>query len=128
MKNFKSILLLILVFLAGIAVGIVGTRIVVRRMVEQAILQPGKVQSLAEARLTRKLNLNPQQREKLHGIFQDMHGELKGLRHEYEPQAIKILSRANDQINAMLTPEQQALYEQWKREDHPLLRAIKQSQ
>jgi len=128
MKNLKSILLLIFVFLAGIAVGVVATRIVARRMVEQAILQPGKVQSLAELRLTQTLRLNSQQQEKLHGIFQSMHGQLKNLRHEYQPQATKILSGANDQINAMLTPEQQALYEKWKQEDHPLLQAIKQQE
>ena len=126
MKNFKSILLLILVFIAGVAIGVVATRTVARRMVEQAILDPGKVQSLAEMRLSRQLQLNPQQQEKLHKVFQDMRSQLKTLRHEYQPQATKILSGANDQINAMLTPEQQALYEKWKREDHPLLRAIKQ--
>lgn len=126
MKNIRSILLLVFVFSSGIAVGIVGTRIVVRRMVEQAILNPATVQSLAENRLARRLSLKPQQQEKLHQIFQDMHGQLKTLRHEYQPQAIKILSHANDQVNAMLTPEQQALYERWKQEDHPLLEAIKQ--
>ena len=51
MKTLKLVLLLALVFLAGAVVGVVGTRAVVRRVVQQAMLHPERVQNLMERRL-----------------------------------------------------------------------------
>jgi hypothetical protein len=52
---------------------------------------------------------------------------LKDLRQEYRPRVILVLSNANNQITALLTPEQLARFEKWKKENHPLLEAIKRN-
>ena len=127
MKTFKTILLLALVFFAGIVIGVVGTRAVVRRVVQQAILHPEKVQAVMEVKLTRNLRLDNGQQVKLHQILSDAHGRLKDLRQQYRPQLAEVFSNANGQIIALLTPEQQARFEKLKLENHPLLQALQQS-
>jgi hypothetical protein len=126
MKNFKLILLLALVFLAGVVAGVVGTRAVVRRIVNEAAVHPERVQAVIERSLTLRLRLDNEQQAKLHGILSDTHDQLKDLRREYGPQFTLIISNANGQITAMLTPEQQARYEALKQKNHPWLRAIQQ--
>ena len=127
MKNFKSILLLALVFFAGVVIGVVATRSVVRHVVREAILHPEKAQAVIERSLTRKLRLDNGQQVKLHQILSDAHGQLKDLRQQYRPQLVEIFSNANEQIIALLTPEQQARFEKLKLENHPLLQALQQS-
>jgi hypothetical protein len=124
MKNWKSILLLALVFLAGLAVGVVGTRVVVRRVIQQAIAHPQRLQAFVERDLARKLQLDDQQRVALRIILTDTRGQLQTLRQQYQPQSAEIFRGANEKIMALLTPEQQALYEKLKQENHPLWRAM----
>jgi Spy/CpxP family protein refolding chaperone len=128
MKTFKSLLLVALVFLAGVAVGVVGTRIVVRQVMGEVIAHPETVPSRIERNLAFRLRLDSGQRAKLYEIMSGTHEQLKDLRQEYRPQVILVLSNANNQITALLTPEQLARFEKWKKKNHPLLEAIKRNQ
>jgi Spy/CpxP family protein refolding chaperone len=128
MKTFKLILLLSLVFFAGIVIGVVGTRAVVRRVVQQALLHPEKVQADIERRMTRQLRLDNSQQAKLHEILSGSHAQFDDLRGKYVPQVVSILNQADGQITAMLTPEQQARFEEMKRKNHPIMRAIQTNQ
>ena len=125
MKNWKSLLLLALVFFAGVAVGVVGTRVVVRRVMQQAITHPERVQSLMERNLTRRLRLDNEQQVKLHEILTDARGQLSGLRKEFQPQAAAVLRDTDGKITALLTPEQQVRYEKFKERNWPALRMLK---
>ena len=127
MKNFKSILLLALVFFAGVVIGVVATRSVVRHVVRDAILHPEKVQAVMERNLTRRLRLDNEQQAELQQILSDAHGQLKDLRRQSRPQLAEIFSNANGQIIAILTPEQQARFEKLKQENHPLLQMLQQN-
>jgi hypothetical protein len=126
MKNWKSILLLGLVFFAGVAVGVVGTRVVVRRVVQQALAHPERVQFLLERNLTRKLRLDADQQVKVHDILTDARGQLRELRQEFQPQAAGVLRGTNEKISALLTPEQLARFDQLKGEERPLVRLLRQ--
>jgi len=128
MKTFKLSLVLALVFLAGMVVGVVGTRAVVRHVVQQAILHPERIQVFIERRLTRQLRLDNGQQIKLHEVLSGSQTQLKDLRREYAPQISTVISNADQQITAILTPEQQARYEEMKRKNHPFLQAIQQGQ
>ncbi len=128
MKKIKLLLVVALVFLAGMATGVVGTRIVVRHIVGEAISHPESVPTHIERNLTFRLRLDNGQRVKLHEIISEAHGQLKDLRREYRPKVVLVLSNANDQIIALLTPEQAARFDKWKKENHPLLEAIRQNQ
>jgi hypothetical protein len=122
MRNWKSVLLLVLVFLAGIAVGVVGTRAVVRRVVQQALVHPERVQSLLERNLTRRLRLDNEQQVKLHAILTDTRSQMTDLRKEFQPQAAAVLQDTDKKISALLTPDQQARYEKFKERGWPMLR------
>ena len=125
MKNWKSILLLALVFFAGLAVGVVGTRVVVGRVVQQAIAHPERVQSMMERNLTRRLRLDNDQQVKLHDILTDARGQLTTLRKEVQPQAAEVITDADKKISALLTPDQQARYDKFKERNWPALRALR---
>jgi hypothetical protein len=127
MKLFKSLLLLTLVFFAGVVAGVVGTRAVVRHVVGEAILHPEKMQSAMERSLTRRLRLDNGQQVKLHQILTDAHGQLKALRAEYQPQFFEVVSNAGGQIGAMLTPDQRVKFEKMKAENRPLMQAVQQN-
>lgn len=126
MKNWKSILLLVLVFFAGLAVGVVGTRVVVRRVVQQALTHPERMQSLMERNLTRRLRLDDEQQVKLHEILTDARGQLTDLRKQFQPQAAVVLTDTDQKINALLTPAQQVRYEKFKDRNWPALRALRE--
>jgi len=126
MKIFKSILLLGLVFAAGIVIGVVGTRTVVRHFVGQAILHPERAQLFMEHALTRRLRLDDEQQVKLHDILTETHTQLKDVQREYRPRISEIMSNADGQITAMLTSAQQEKFQQLKSQNHPLLQAIQQ--
>jgi hypothetical protein len=115
MKNWKSFLLLVLVFLAGIAVGVVGTRTVARHLVRRAIAEPERLQNFVERDLAWKLRLDKAQRVQLHDILSGSRVQLRELRQQIQPQSALILSNANAQITAMLSPEQQARFEEFKK-------------
>ena len=125
MKNWKSLLLLALVFFSGVAVGVVGTRVVVRRVVQQAIAHPEKGQFLMERNLTRKLRLDHGQQVKLHEILTETRTQLRDLRQEFQPQTAAVLRGTDEKIAALLTPEQQARYEIIKEQNRPMLRALR---
>ena len=127
MKAFKSILLLALVFFAGVVIGVVGTRAVVRHIVRDVILHPDRAQTFMERNLTRKLRLDNEQQLKLHEILSDAHGQLKDLRREYQPQFFEVLSNVNGQIVAILTPAQQAEFDKLKSENQSFMQAIRQN-
>jgi hypothetical protein len=127
MKTFKSLMLVSLVFLAGVAVGVVGTRIVVRRAVGEAIAHPETIPNRIERNLALRLRLDGDQRAKLHEIMSDTHGQLKDLRREFRPRMILVLSNANGEITALLTPEQLARFEKWKAENRPFLEAVRRN-
>ena len=114
MKNWKSILLLLLVFISGLVVGVVGTRTAVRHFVQRAMAQPERVQLFVERDLSWKLGLDRTQRARLHEILSDSRVQLREMRQQIQPQTALICSNANTQITAMLTPEQRSTYEQFK--------------
>jgi len=126
MKTFKLILLLALVFLAGVTAGVVGTRAVVRGMVREVLAHPDRIQTVVERRLTRQLRLDNEQQVKLHGILTDTHGQLSELRSQYVPQILMVLSNANEQVTAILTSEQQAQLKKIERRNQWLTQTLKQ--
>ena len=117
MKAFKLSLLLALVFLAGVAAGVVGTRMAIRHWVDTAIQRPQNFQLLLERNLRWRLRLNAHQRVEVHRILTDTRVQLRDLRQVYRPQVVAVLTNTEAQISALLTPEQEARFEQMQREN-----------
>ena len=128
MKLWKSILLLSLVFFAGVVLGVVGTRAVTRHFAQMAIAHPERLQFFVERNLTRRLRLDADQQAQLHDILTDTRSQMKTVREEFRPKVEAIFTNTDAKIDAILTPEQQARYEKIKEADHPLLRSLRQGQ
>jgi hypothetical protein len=126
MKTFKLLLLVGLVFLAGVVAGVVGTRVAIRHWVRSAILRPQMVQTLVERRLKWQLRLDATQQAQVHQILTGARGQLKGLRQEYRPQVVLIVSNADVEISALLTPAQQERFEKMKRESREFLQPVEE--
>ena len=121
MKTFKLLLLVGLVFLAGVAAGVVGTRVAIRHWVLSAIQRPQMVQTVIERRLQRRLRLDANQQAQVHQILTDARGQLKNLHQEYRPEFVLIVSNADAEISAVLTPAQQERFAKMKRENRAFL-------
>ena len=113
MKKLKPILLLLLVFLSGVAVGVVATRLVVRNMVRQTIANPNLVRDRIEHDLAVRLDLSSEQRAKVRAVLERSHEEMRQLRMEVQPRFADITKRAETEIRETLTPEQRAEFEQY---------------
>jgi len=124
MKHWRSILALLLVFAAGIAVGAVGVRTAVRRALEQAQAHPEQSQAILERSLVWQLRLDNRQREHLHEILADSRSQLDQIHHSIQPRVTTVMHDTDDEIIAMLTPEQHQRYDRFKRENHPLWRLL----
>ena len=123
MKALKISLLVGLIFLAGVAVGVVGTRVAIRHWMRTAIQRPETVQTLVERRLKWRLRLDATQQAQVHEILTGTREQFAELRREYRPQVMVIVSNADAQISAVLTPAQQQRYERFKEENRALLPA-----
>jgi hypothetical protein len=121
MKTFKLLALVTLVFLAGVAAGVVGTRLVIRHWVNTAVQRPENFQLLLERNLRWQLRLDVRQRVEVHRILTDTRVQLRELRQEYRPQVVAVLTNTEAQISAILTPEQQARFEEMQQQNQHFL-------
>ncbi len=103
MKKLKPLLALALVFVAGMVVGVVGTRVVIRGFIRRAILHPELVRERIERDLVRRLKLDATQEMKVHEVLADSQKQLRDLRLEFQPQFIVIMSNSQERIAAVLT-------------------------
>lgn len=121
MKKLKAIAALLLVFCAGLVVGVVATRVVTRVVIRAAISHPELVRERIERELVWKLRLDAEQRAKVHDVLVKSQRQLRDLRVEVQPELAGILSNASEQISETLTPEQRAKFEKLKEENWRLL-------
>ena len=112
MKWLKPTIVLTLVFAAGIIVGVGGTHLAVKRIVDEAMKRPDIVAAKIERDLNRKLELTPEQRPRLHEIVMRSNEELQQLRWEFQPRLGRILKRSEGDIRAMLTESQGKKFDQ----------------
>ena len=125
MSKWKPVLAVLLVFIAGMFVGVVGTGIIVRRVVQQMVNHPDalqrRIQNGVGMQLARRLNLDAAQRRRVNDILMETQGELKVIRDETQPRIAQIRSNAVDQINAILTPQQRVDFERLREENRPVI-------
>jgi hypothetical protein len=116
MKYLKPIIVILLGFIAGISVGVVVTRYVIKRDIRRAIVQPEMVRLRLERELTRELYLNAAQQLKLDEILLTMQQEIAAARKERQPRLRPILANAQKRLSEILTPEQQEKFEKYQAE------------
>ncbi len=120
MKNFKPLVLLSLVFVAGMVVGVVGTRVAVRHVIKRVVANPDLIWIRIERVLAADLRLNPEQRATVHRILAETHDQIRTLRTEYQPRYLPVIEKARADIAAALRPEQRAKFDKMLEEKERL--------
>jgi Spy/CpxP family protein refolding chaperone len=113
----KGALLLLLAFLLGTAAGALGFGLFQARMGWwRSPRDPAPFQQLLLKRLTRELDLRPEQRQQVETVLRETGQEFARLREEVDPRVREIRVRSREKIRAILTPEQQAKFEALEKE------------
>jgi len=112
----KAVLLVLLLFALGIALGSVGTYLVTMRV--QAARPAGLVHDPAHtmAIYTRDLNLNTDQQTQIQAILNDMRGGYAALHEKLDPEYERVRQQGRDRIRQILTPEQRPKLEELLRQ------------
>lgn len=116
MKNLKPWLLVALVFCAGVAVGVIGTRIAVARYIKRLVENPNAMRLRIERDLTVQLKLTSDQRQKVHAVITDAQSQIDDLRRDFRPRFVAIMDKAQEEISKTLTPEQRVEFEKLVKE------------
>lgn len=109
-SKLKPLLLLVLVFVAGIAVGVLGTRVVARKLIAHRV-NPDWIADRMERELAADLSLTAEQTNKVHEIFIESRRQLQELRQQFGPRFGEIMKDAEKKIADTLTAEQKVKYE-----------------
>ncbi len=113
----KGGLLLLLAFLLGMAAGMLGFGLYQTRMGWwHPRRDSARFQRFVLRRLTRELNLRPEQQQQVETILRETGQEFARLREEMGPRVVDIRMRTRQKIQAILSPDQQAKFETLERE------------
>jgi hypothetical protein len=109
----KAYLIIFATFALGFIVGGAATSILLGRSATRPAAPPRIIDELST-----ELKLDPAQREAVDRILAEARGRFQELRRELNPRFDQIRNQNNERIRAILTPDQQALFDQWQqRED-----------
>jgi Spy/CpxP family protein refolding chaperone len=118
----KAIALLVVVFVLGVALGALGLTVMNRRVYgARAEVRPvSRTQApdptRAVSRLTRDLDLTPDQQQRLGEILTNTQSRYNAIRQQMNPQFDQARAQSRDQIRQILTPEQQPKFEDFLRQ------------
>jgi hypothetical protein len=121
MNKTKAALLILMIFLAGAAAGVVGTRMVVRHWMAQAASRPERLRELVERHMAARLRLDTGQRQKVDEILAQTQAQVRALRARFTPEFTEILSNAQSEISAVLRPDQQERFRRFIADNRRLL-------
>ena len=110
--NRKALLLVVAVFVLGIALGGVGTYVATTRVL--AARPQTVVHSAAStaAMFTRDLNLSPEQQTQIEVILGDTRAHYAAIHEKVDPEYEQVRQQGRDRIRQLLTPEQRPKFEE----------------
>src|SRR5262249_18041771 len=109
-----AILLVAVAFVAGALIGFAGGRVYsIYRLFDRG-RGPEFMRERILRHLDRSLNLTPQQRAQIGAIMDRHHKRMQQLTEGIRPQMRQEIDGANREIEAVLTPEQRAKYEEMR--------------
>jgi len=115
----KGALLLLLAFLLGAAAGALAFGLFLAETGWRNPRDPDQFRQFVLKRLTKELDLRPEQRQQVEAILRETGQEFGRLKADMDPRIREIRGRSREKIRAILTPEQQvkleALEKEWER-------------
>lgn len=112
----KLTILLLSIFLLGVCTGFVGNEQVLRWRFARFERNPETLPQRITDRLTQKLDLTAEQQTAIHAIFTQAGTQFKAHREKVGEEIAALRNGITEQIMAVLTPEQQPLYQAHKAE------------
>ncbi len=117
--KWRLVLALVIVFCAGVAVGVLGAAHHARReFFARHSLHFG---DRMREHLRRELNLTPEQYDKVAPIIDEMSNRLEAIRGETRQKVAETMGESRNQIAPLLTPEQRDKLDQMKRRHERML-------
>lgn len=110
--NRKAVLLVLILFILGIALGSVGTYMVTTRV--QAARPYASLRANyagTVAMFSHGLSLSPEQEKQVQAIFGDMRDQYNALHAKLDPEYDKVRQEGRDRVRQILTPEQRPKFE-----------------
>ena len=106
----KGALLLVVAFLLGVAAGGLGFGVYKARFGHRP--GPEQFQAMVLHRLSRELDLQPEQQERVRTILRESGQDFARLRDEMRPKFQEIRAKTGDQIRGTLNASQQAKFDE----------------
>lgn len=112
MKNWKTIVSVLCVFVLGASAGSLVTHLIYTQKMENIIRdEPKTMREIIVQRLNRKLQLDAGQLEQIRAIVKETHSEMKTIRRQIKPDIEGVIERSREKIRAVLRPDQREKYE-----------------
>lgn len=108
-KN-KARLIILTAFVLGVLTGVGGMNLIAARFAPAAGAHPNMLEEIA-----REVSLTPAQRAEVDSILKKTRAESQEILKPLQPQMLDLRARTRAQIRAVLSPEQQARYDEWTR-------------
>ena len=109
-----------LIFLTGTLVGVMGTRVVFRHMLAEALERPSIFSDSVESSLD-SLSLNPDEHDTITRLLAESRTERQALQEDFRSRFWNILTETRRKIDSELTPEQRRQFRREVRDELPLL-------
>ena len=108
MKSWQVWAGILVIFLSGIVIGIVGSAAFFKHEILVHVQEgPPAMRRFVVNVLTRELDLNEEQTEKITPIITDAQKEMLKIRASVQPQVKDLIGKTIEQLDPVLTPEQQ---------------------
>jgi len=116
-SNRKAIAWLLVVFVLGIALGVLGTYIVTTRVFAhgQPPHDPAALRAHYIDRLNHELNLTPDEQKQIDAILTNLQARVDAIHQSVVPQYDDARKAGREQIRQLLTPEQQPKFDDFLR-------------
>jgi len=113
--NRKAVLLVVVLFVLGVALGSVGTYLVTTRVLA-AHSPVARTSSQHMAMFTRDLNLTTEQQSQIQAILNDTRAHYASLHEKLDPEYEQVRQQGRERIREALTSEQRPKFEELLRQ------------
>ena len=119
-RRWVNWLLMLVIFVAGAIAGVAFTIAIGARMLHRAVQHPWEAPQRITARLTRRLDLTPEQANRVHEILTTRQKALMNIRRDAQPKVEAELNELDADITHVLDARQQQTW-------HELLRSFREN-
>lgn len=105
--------LLVVIFVAGAAVGAAGSALLIRWRIAAVLSQPEQIPDRVVPILRHRLSLTDEQTEQVAAIVRRRYTALEEVRSEFTPRVVTELRLLRREVDAVLSPDQKQRWATW---------------